>query len=126
MLQANLHLFFQPVASIFLDATWTSCRWRIYLNFQPEIPIIFKWASGGTFRTIFGFGWGSPPPKRSSAAFDRGSQTGPPRSNPFFFGAVNPMGAVDGTGDADDRPTTRSKEYLRRLQNAVVKFLTAM
>ena len=25
-----------------------------------------------------------PPPKRSSAAFDRGGQTGPPRSNAFF------------------------------------------
>ena len=54
------------------------------------------------------------PTKRSSAAFDRGGQTGPPRSNAFFFGAV------DDTGAADDRPTTRSKVYLRRLQNAVI------
>ena len=41
-----------------------------------------------------------PPPKRCSLAFDRGSQTGPLRSNAFFFGAV------DDTGAADDYPTT--------------------
>ena len=39
---------------------------------------------------------------------------GRPRSNAFFFGTV------DDTGTADDRPTTRSKVYLRRLQNAVI------
>ena len=36
-----------------------------------------------------GFGWGGkappdPPPKRSFVTFDRGGQTGPPRSNAFF------------------------------------------
>ena len=47
-------------------------------------------------------GGGKAPPdpllKRSCLAFDRGGQTGPPRSNAFFFGAV------DDTGAADDRP----------------------
>ena len=37
-------------------------------------------------------------PKKES--FDRGGQTGPPRSNDLFFGAA------DDTGAADDRPTT--------------------
>ena len=49
------------------------------------------------------FGWGGkappdPPLKRSFVAFDRGGQTGPPRSNDFFFGAA------DDTRAADDRP----------------------
>ena len=43
----------------------------------------------------------APTPKRSSAAFDRGGQTEPPRSNAFFFGAV------DDTGAADERPSGR-------------------
>ena len=38
----------------------------------------------------------------------------------FFFGAVDDTGALAGTGAADDRPTTRSKVYFRRLQNAVI------
>ena len=38
------------------------------------------------------------PPKRSFVTFDRGGQTGPPRSNDFFFGAA------DDTRAADDRP----------------------
>ena len=46
------------------------------------------------------------PPKRSFVTFDRGGQTGPPRSNDFFFGAVDDMGAADDTGTADDRPTS--------------------
>ena len=68
------------------------------------------------------------PPKRSSAAFDRGGQTGPPRSNAFwgesfgspwhvseaakrgrldqmiFFGAVDDTGAADDTGATDECP----------------------
>ena len=89
------------------------------------------------FQKKFGFGWGAlpprppefwlggqspprPPPKRLFVTFDRGGQTGPPRSNEFFFGAVDDAGAIDGTGAADNRPTTRSKVYLRRLQNAVI------
>ena len=83
------------------------------------------------FRIFFDFGWGGKatpdrPLKRSSVTFDRGGQTGPPRSNAFLFGAVDDTGAVDGTdaaddtGAADDRPTTRSNVYLRRLQNAVI------
>ena len=47
-----------------------------------------------------------PTPKRASAAFDRGGQTGPPRSNAFFFGAADDTGAADDMGAADDRPTT--------------------
>ena len=50
---------------------------------------------------------------------------------PFFSSAVDDTGAVDGTsaadntGAADDCQTTRSKVYLRHLQNAVIKFLLA-
>ena len=52
------------------------------------------------------FGWGGkappdPPFKRSFVTFDRGGQTGPPRSNDFFFGAA------DDTRAADDRPAGR-------------------
>ena len=55
------------------------------------------------------FGWGGkappdPPLKRSFVTFDRGGQTGPPRSNDFFFGAA------DDTGAADDRPAGRLAE----------------
>ena len=39
-----------------------------------------------------------PPLKRSFVTFDRGGQTGPPRSNDFFFGAA------DDTRPAADRP----------------------
>ena len=51
------------------------------------------------------FGWGAkappdPPLERSFVTFDRGGQTGPPRSNDFFFGAA------DDTRAADDRATT--------------------
>ena len=42
-----------------------------------------------------------PPLKRSFVTFDRGGQTGPPRSNDFFFGAA------DDTRAADDRPAGR-------------------
>ena len=37
----------------------------------------------------------SAPPERSSVAFDRGCQTGPPPSNAFFFGAVQLSLAFD-------------------------------
>ena len=51
------------------------------------------------------FGWGAKPPqtppKRSFVTFDRGGQTGPPRSNDFFFGAA------DDTRAADDPRTGR-------------------
>ena len=46
----------------------------------------------------------TPALKRSSAAFDRGGHTGPPRSNAFF------SGAADDTGAADDRPAGRPAE----------------
>ena len=65
------------------------------------------------------FGWGGkappdPPPKRSYLAFDRGGQTGPPRSNDFFFGAADDTRIArtsgwtpaDDTGATDDRPTS--------------------
>ena len=97
------------------------------------VSLRFRWVTVTSFFLAGGrcptdppiFGWGgkaSPaaPPKRSSAAFDRGGQTGPPRSNAFFVGAVDDTGAVDDMGAADDRPTTRSKVHLRRLQNAVI------
>ena len=72
-----------------------------------------------------------PPLKWSSLAFDRGGQTGPPRSNAFFFGAVRSslafdrggqtrpprsnaffFGAADDTGAADDRPAGRPARRL--------------
>ena len=74
-----------------------------------------------------GCGWGGKAPpdpllKRSFVTFDRGGQTGPPRSNDFFFGAAGNTGAArtsgstsgrtpgrtpaDDTGAADDRPTS--------------------
>ena len=43
---------------------------------------------------------GPPLVKRSFVTFDRGGQTGPPRSNAFF------VGAADDTGAADDGPAT--------------------
>ena len=46
------------------------------------------------------------PPKRSFVTFDRGGQTGPPRSNDFLFGAA------DDTRAADDRPAGRPAERL--------------
>ena len=68
----------------------------LQLWYAPE-----KWYGGKSF----GFGCGgvalqTPPPKRSFLAFDQGGQTGPPRSNAFFFGAA------DDTGAADDRQTS--------------------
>ena len=80
-------------------------------------------------RSFGGVVWGGfappePPLKRSFVTFDRGGQTGPPRSNDFFFGAADDMRATrtsgrtsgrtpgrtpaDDTGAADDRPPTRS------------------
>ena len=57
------------------------------------------------------FGWGGkappdPPLKRSFVTFDRGGQTGPPRSNDFFFGAADDMRAGPTTvrRPSDDRP----------------------
>ena len=50
---------------------------------------------------VFGWGGFAPPdipPERSSAAFDRGGQTGPPRSNDFFFGAADDTRAARTSG----------------------------
>ena len=49
------------------------------------------------------FGWGGkappdPPLKRSFVTFDRGGQTGPPRSNDFFFGAADDTRAARTSG----------------------------
>ena len=68
----------------------------------------FKFLAGGRCSPdppVLGWG-GKPPPgppplKRSFFTFDRGGQTGPPRSNDFFFGAA------DDTRAADDRPAGR-------------------
>ena len=92
-------------------------KWIFFIIFFPSFRTIsnfFRFWLGGAG------GASQTPPEHSSLAFDRGGQTGPPRSNAFFFGAADDMGAVD------DRPTTRSKVYLRHLQNAVIKFLTAI
>ena len=65
--------------------------------------------SGGSAPDPLSFWLGGqrPPPKRSSAAFDRGGQTGPPRSN-AFFSALH----ADDTGAADDRPAGRPPSRL--------------
>ena len=49
------------------------------------------------------FGWGAKAPpdpslKRSFVTFDRGGQTGPPRSNDFFFGAADDTRAARTSG----------------------------
>ena len=49
--------------------------------------------------SFWDFGWGALlSPKRSYLAFDRGGQTGPPRSNDFFFGVADDTSAADDTG----------------------------
>ena len=53
---------------------------------------------------------GAPPLKRSFVTFDRGGQTGPPRSNDFFFGAAG------NTRAADDRPAGRPAERPAEVQ----------
>ena len=62
--------------------------------------------AGGCYPPVLAGGPTPPdaPPKRLYLAFDRGGQTGPPRSNAFFFGAA------DDTGVADDRPAGRPAE----------------
>ena len=57
------------------------------------------------------FGWGGkaspdPPLNRSFVTFDQGGQTGPPRSNDFFFGAADDTGADD--DHLSGRPAGRS------------------
>ena len=47
-----------------------------------------------------------PPLKRSFVTFDRGGQTGPPRSNDFFVGAADDTGAADDLSPAVRRPST--------------------
>ena len=48
----------------------------------------------------------TPPLKRSFVTFDRGGQTGPPRSNDFFFGAADDTRAADDRPPAVRRPST--------------------
>ena len=54
-----------------------------------EIAHFFDLAGGRCSPDLPVFGWGgkplqTPPLKRSFVTFDRGGQTGPPRSNAFF------------------------------------------
>ena len=74
------------------------------------IFVVFKkkdrfWLGGAAPQTLRFWAGGAKPPdpplKRSFVTFDRGGQTGPPRSNVFFFGAA------DDTRAADDRPAGR-------------------
>ena len=75
---------------------WETYGDRVPANFFEKFRKFWK-----KNRKFFGFGWGELPPrplgfgrggkpppdhplKRSSLAFDRGGQTGPPRSNAFF------------------------------------------
>ena len=62
--------------------------------------------------TVENFGWGALPPRPPNfwlGGLDPplNGQTGPPRSNDFFFGAVDDTGAVADTGAADDTGTKR-------------------
>ena len=52
------------------------------------------------------------PLKRSFVTFDRGGQTGPPRSNDFFFGAADDMRAADEAERPAERPAKRPAEFL--------------
>ena len=47
-------------------------------------------------------------PVRSSLAFDRGGQTGPPRSNDFFFGAADDTCAAQTSGQTSGRTPGRT------------------
>ena len=107
---------------------WSCCWCRCFCCCMSEFFLFMLSFNPGNFVFSKNFGWGqrvfaggakppqTPPPKRSSAAFDRGGQTGPPRSNAFFFGTV------DDTGAADDHPTStptstwtstsKSRDYL--------------
>ena len=75
------------------------------------------------FQIFFSFSWGALPPrppgfwlggqrppepplKRSFVTFDRGGQTGPPRSNDFLFGAADDTCAADNRPPAVRRPST--------------------
>ena len=92
---------------------------------RPKAPKCCSVISRWIFRKIFEkFGWGALPPrppgfwlgggkappdpplKRSFATFDRGGQTGPPRSNDFFFGAADDTRAADDRLPAVRRPST--------------------
>ena len=72
---------------------------------------VFGWGALPPRPPGFWLGGGAQPPqtptKRSSLAFDRGGQTGPPRSNAFVFGAADDMGT------ADDRPAGRPRPDAR-------------
>ena len=89
---------------------------------QANKKVTWKKLRGQKRKLLFSFfskkfGWGALPPdpwflaggvkppdpplKRSFVTVDRGGETGPPRSNDFFFGAA------DDTGAADDRPAGR-------------------
>ena len=70
------------------------------------------------------FGWGGfapldPPLKRSFVTFDRGGQTGPPRSNDFFFGAADDTRVAWTSG----RTSGRTPDVLtrRRVQRTNLK-----
>ena len=49
-----------------------------------------------------------PPVKRSFVTFDRGGQTGPPRSNYFFFGAADGTRAARTSGRTSGRTPSRT------------------
>ena len=97
----------------------------LQLWYPPE-----KWyPQGGSFsknfRKKFDFGWGALPPrlpgcglgeqslprpplKWSFVTFDRGGQTGPPRSNDFFFGAADDTRAARTSGRTSGRTPGRT------------------
>ena len=71
------------------------------------------WREGATPQLRMG------PLKRSFVTFDRGGQTGPPRSNDFFFGAADDTGAARTSGRTSGRTpagrplTTRPDKSIR-------------
>ena len=67
----------------------------------------FGWGALPLDHPVLGWG-GKAPTERSFLAFDRGGQTGPPRSNNVLFGAADNTGAADDMGAADDCPTATS------------------
>ena len=90
--------------------TWVCVPVKIKNEILTFIYRFFEifWLGGAAPQTPQFLAGGAKPPqtplKRSFVTFDRGGQTGPPRSNDFFFGAADDTGAADDMGAADDRP----------------------
>ena len=79
----------------------------------PQTP---RFLAGGAKRPQ------TPPLKRSFVTFDRGGQTGPPRSNAFFFGATDDTRAARTSGRTPGRTPGRKlrKKKRQKLSRSVI------